>query len=249
MAQSQRYLHCLQNWKSTLHFCSSHQNPRENSSCMHLYRNVTPRGSYHTRGGGLCSWLKLSSFSDISLCEWRRAVSRFGNRIPSVILWLRRRIWSICSSCHGHVDLGLLWLPGPYANLHDFVFCRWLVDQVADPGMPPGLDLTGIQLLVLVINPSCPQRKFFLQVLIVFIAVAVGSNQHTGFGIADIVQLVAIFFEPNPPQIPQRSCDGRHCGRRDEVRELLQVQTADIKARARWPEASSELVQCRRECR
>lgn len=89
MAQSQRYLHCLQNWKSTLHFCSSHQNPRENSSCMHLYRNVTPRGSYHTRGGGLCSWLKLSSFSDISLCEWRRAVSRFGNRIPSVILWLR----------------------------------------------------------------------------------------------------------------------------------------------------------------
>jgi hypothetical protein len=52
--------------------------------------------------------------------------------------------------------------------------------------VPARLDLRGVHLVVAVVDPARAEGEFFSQVLVVFVAEAVGANEGTGFGVADI---------------------------------------------------------------
>ena len=47
---------------------------------------------------------------------------------------------------------------------------------MADPSMPPRLDLTGIDLVVLVVDPARTEGELFARVLEEAVAVAVGAD-------------------------------------------------------------------------
>ena len=53
-------------------------------------------------------------------------------------------------------------------------------------------------------------RQFFLQVLVVFVSIAVASNVCAGLGVAHVLHLVAIGFEPNSAKVLPCSYDCRH---------------------------------------
>ena len=74
-------------------------------------------------------------------------------------------------------------LPRPHTQLHDLVFRRRFVNEIADPRMPAGIYLRGIELLVLVVYPSRTQRKLFGHVLVEFVAVPVSADQCAGFSV------------------------------------------------------------------
>lgn len=75
-------------------------------------------------------------------------------------------------------------LPFSDAGVQDPILARRPVDQVADPGVPAGLDLAGVELLVLVVDPARPQRELFLHILVELVAVPVAPDQRPGFGVA-----------------------------------------------------------------
>jgi hypothetical protein len=47
-------------------------------------------------------------------------------------------------------------LPGPVAALHELVDVWGSIDHVGDPGVPARLDLGGVVLVLLVVDPACP---------------------------------------------------------------------------------------------
>ncbi len=75
-------------------------------------------------------------------------------------------------------------LPLADARLQDLVLARRLVDQIAHPGVPARLDLRGVVLLVLVVDPARAQRQLVLHVLEVAVPEPVGADQAAGFGVA-----------------------------------------------------------------
>lgn len=77
-----------------------------------------------------------------------------------------------------------LGLPLPDPRLQNLIPRRRRIHHVTYPGVPPGLDLTGVVFFVFVVNPARAQWQLFLRVLEVPIAVAVGADQGTGFGVA-----------------------------------------------------------------
>lgn len=78
----------------------------------------------------------------------------------------------------------LLGLPLANAGLQDGILARRLVDHVADPGVPARLDVRGVVLLVLVVDPARAERQFLRRVLEVPVPVAVGADEAAGFGVA-----------------------------------------------------------------
>lgn len=97
-----------------------------------------------------------------------------------------RRIRFISTPRERQIGLRRRQLPGPDTNLQQAVL-RWrLVDHVADPGVPAGVDLRRVELVLGVINPPRAQRQLFGQVLVVLVAEAVGADQRAGFGVADV---------------------------------------------------------------
>lgn len=56
--------------------------------------------------------------------------------------------------------------------------------------MPAGLDLSGVEFLIFEIDPACPQRELFFQVLEVFIAPPVCADQRASFGVAWTVSAI-----------------------------------------------------------
>jgi hypothetical protein len=70
-------------------------------------------------------------------------------------------------------------LPNPHPSLRNLVPTRrrWRhIHQMANPSMPAGLDLTRIDLMVLVVDPSCTQGELLGGVLEEAVAVAVGAD-------------------------------------------------------------------------
>ena len=53
-------------------------------------------------------------------------------------------------------------------------------------------------------------REFLLEVLVVFVAEAVGGDVGASFGIANVLHLVRVFFEADFAEIPQGAQDSRH---------------------------------------
>jgi hypothetical protein len=87
-----------------------------------------------------------------------------------------RRIRLIGAPRERQIGLRRRQLPGPDANLQQAVLRRRLVDHVADPGVPAGVDLRRVELVLAVINPPRAQRQLFSQVLVVLVAEAVGGD-------------------------------------------------------------------------
>lgn len=84
---------------------------------------------------------------------------------------------------HGKVGYGGRGLEGAGARLQEGVLHGGLVDEIADPGVPAGLDLAGVIVVLGVLDPASAQGKF-LVVLEEFVAGAVGANEGTCLGVA-----------------------------------------------------------------
>jgi hypothetical protein len=52
--------------------------------------------------------------------------------------------------------------------------------------VPAGFDMGGIELVVAVVDPAGAEGQLFREILIVFVAEAVGANEGAGFGVADV---------------------------------------------------------------
>ena len=72
-----------------------------------------------------------------------------------------------------------------------------------------GGQLRGIFLLF-VIDPAGAQGQFVVDVLVVFVAVAVGGDEGAGFGVADVLHLVQVVFDADPAQVADGAQDGGH---------------------------------------
>lgn len=84
--------------------------------------------------------------------------------------------------CHGIVGLGQGRLKVSRARQNQGVLGRGLVDGVADPGVPAGLDLAGIVVVLGVVDPAGSEGEF-LEVLVEFVAGAIGADEGTGLGV------------------------------------------------------------------
>jgi hypothetical protein len=88
----------------------------------------------------------------------------------------------VCAPRHGVVDDRTGPLP-PEVLPQQLVLGGRLVDRVRDPRVPPGLDMCGIEVVDLVVNPSRPQWKF-LEVLVILVAKLVLSYEPSPFRVA-----------------------------------------------------------------
>lgn len=86
------------------------------------------------------------------------------------------------ASCHGKVGLGQRRLKVSRARRNQGVLGRGLVDGVADPGVPAGLDVGGVVVVLGVVDPAGSEGQF-LEVLVVFVAGAIGADEGTGLGV------------------------------------------------------------------
>ena len=69
--------------------------------------------------------------------------------------------------------------------------------------------LRGI-FLFFIIDPAGAQGQFVVDVLVVFVAVAVGGDEGAGFGVADVLHLVQVVFDADPAQVADGAQDGGH---------------------------------------
>lgn len=61
-------------------------------------------------------------------------------------------------------------------------------------------------------------RQFIVQILVVFVAVAVGGDVSAGFGVAHILHLMGVLFDTDLAKVAQGAHYRRHlCGLEDEV--------------------------------
>jgi hypothetical protein len=95
-----------------------------------------------------------------------------------------RRIRLVRCSAHCRIDPVFLGLPFPQSSVQDRVVGRRLINQIAHPSMPPGLELAWIIFLVAIVNPAGPQRQLLLQVFKVFVAVAVCPDESASLCVA-----------------------------------------------------------------
>jgi hypothetical protein len=83
---------------------------------------------------------------------------------------------------HGIVGLGQRWLKVSCARQNQGVLGGRLVDGVADPGVPAGLDLSGVVVVLGVVDPAGTERQF-LGVLVELVAGAIGADEGSGLGV------------------------------------------------------------------
>lgn len=93
--------------------------------------------------------------------------------------------------CHGIVGLGKRRLKVSGARRNQGVLGRGLVDGVADPGVPAGLDLAGVVVVLGVIDPAGSEGQF-LEVLVEFVAGAIGADEGTGLGVTCLLGSEAV---------------------------------------------------------
>lgn len=93
-----------------------------------------------------------------------------------------RVIWLVSSPRSGKVWLGKGGLKVSCARGDQAVLGRGLVDGVADPGVPAGLDVGGIVVVLGVVDPAGSEGQF-LEVLVVFVAEAILADEGTVFGV------------------------------------------------------------------
>lgn len=104
----------------------------------------------------------------------------------------------------------LLGLPLAVADLHQLILRRRPIDQIADPGVPPGLDLAGFVLGGLVIDPAGAQGELLGLVLEEAVAVAVGADQRPRFGVAHVLHLVGGVAEADAAEVAEGAGEGGH---------------------------------------
>lgn len=83
---------------------------------------------------------------------------------------------------HGEVGLGQAGLEGVVAALEEGVLGRGFVDAVADPGVPAGLDVGGVVVVLGVLDPAGSEGEF-LVVLEELVAGAIGADESTVLGV------------------------------------------------------------------
>lgn len=103
--------------------------------------------------------------------------------LPRIDLRLDRIVWLIGGPRPGVVGDVIRLSPAPRC-LGNGVESWWRVDSVGNPCMPERLDLGGIKVVHLIINPSCPQGQLIGHVLVKFVAKFVGADQGAGLGVA-----------------------------------------------------------------
>lgn len=54
--------------------------------------------------------------------------------------------------------------------------------------------------------------QLLFQIFVVFVSIPIGGNERSGLCVADVLQLVAEFFEANPAEIAESSIEGGHAG-------------------------------------
>lgn len=116
--------------------------------------------------------------------------------MPGVDLGYRSVVWLICtpSACE-------VLMPGSFPRwrqvLHNWVLCRWVLSDMADPTMPFGRHLSRAVIVLGKVYPSMPTRNLLcpVQILKVTVAEAVGANKTPRFGVADGLELVEPLFE------------------------------------------------------
>lgn len=87
------------------------------------------------------------------------------------------------------------------------------VDRVGDPGVPQGLNLASIVVVLGIVNPSGAEGKF-IHVLVELVAELVDTHKSTGLGVTDVVELMPVFLEANLAQIAEGSGEVGHDGQR-----------------------------------
>lgn len=84
------------------------------------------------------------------------------------------------------------------------------VGQVAQPGVPPRLQLAGVVVHGgLVVHPAVAQGQL-LRILVVLVPEGVGAHQPARLGVAHVLHLVAVLLEADAPQVAQRAREVRH---------------------------------------
>ena len=54
--------------------------------------------------------------------------------------------------------------------------------------------------------------QLLFQVFVVFVSIPIGGDERSGLCVADVLELVAEFFEANPAEIAESSIEGGHAG-------------------------------------
>lgn len=94
---------------------------------------------------------------------------------------------------HGIVWLGQRRLKVSCARRNQGVLGGRLVDGVADPGVPAGLDLAGVVVVLGVVDPAGAEGQF-LVVLVEFVAGAIGADEGSGLGVTCLLALEGILL-------------------------------------------------------
>lgn len=97
-----------------------------------------------------------------------------------------RHLRAVClesASGLGIVGLRQCRLKGTGASGNEMVLNGRLVDGIADPGVPSGLDLGGIVVVLGVFDPARAEGEF-LHVFKELVSGAVLADQSSGFGVA-----------------------------------------------------------------
>lgn len=129
--------------------------------------------------------------------------------------------------CHGEVGLGQRRLKVSGASRNQGVLGRGLVDGVADPGVPAGLDVGGVVVVLGVVDPAGSQGQF-LEVLVVFVSGAIGANEGSGLGVTCLLGSEAVTLRDE-----ERRRWAYRCTVRGELRELCVSHASSFVGRAR----------------
>lgn len=89
---------------------------------------------------------------------------------------------------HGKVWLGQRRLKVPCTRRNQGVLGGRLVDGVADPGVPAGLDLAGVVVVLGEVDPAGAEGQF-LEVLVEFVAGAIGADEGSGLCVTCLLEL------------------------------------------------------------
>lgn len=54
--------------------------------------------------------------------------------------------------------------------------------------------------------------QLLFQVFVVFVSIPIGGDERSGLCVADVLELVAEFFEANPAEIAESPIEGGHAG-------------------------------------
>lgn len=101
-----------------------------------------------------------------------------------------------------------------------------LVDSVANPGVPAGLDMTGVVVVLGVVDPAGAKGQF-LVVLVELVAGAIGADEGSSLCVTCLLQLEGILSRDG-----ERRGWAYRCTVRGEVRALCVSYASSLVGRA-----------------